>query len=295
MPADLVIDAMGRRSKLADWLQAIGGRPPHVESEDSGFVYYTRYFKGPEPPATLGPVLAPIGTLSLLTLVSDNGTWSVTLFGASDDVALRRLREPEAFTAVVRACPLQAHWLNGEPITDIVVMAGILDKYRGFRHRRSADRHRCGRRRRRVGLYESLSRARDQRRHDPRSATPRRRPGGPRRRRGLRAPLRCRDGGRRHSVLPKSIASDRARIAEMNALRAGAEPPPPDPGMVAIGAAMLQDADVFRGMIEVITCLALPQEVFTRPALQAKISEYVNETPMTIPAPSRDELLQLIR
>ena len=64
----------------------------------------------------------------------------------------------------------------------------------------------------------------------------------------------------------------------MNALRAGAAPPPPDPRVAAIGAAMLQDADVFRGMIEVITCLALPQEVFTRPALQAKISEHMNES-----------------
>jgi flavin-dependent dehydrogenase len=33
---------------------------------------------------------------------------------------------------VVRACPRHAHWLDGEPITDIEVMAGILDRYRRF-------------------------------------------------------------------------------------------------------------------------------------------------------------------
>jgi 2-polyprenyl-6-methoxyphenol hydroxylase-like FAD-dependent oxidoreductase len=65
---DLVVDAMGRRTKLAEWLDELGARPPHVESEDSGFVYYTRYFKGPEQPAMIGPPVAPYGTISLLTL-----------------------------------------------------------------------------------------------------------------------------------------------------------------------------------------------------------------------------------
>ena len=240
-------------------------------------------------------MLAPIGTLSLLTLVSDNGTWSVTLFGASDDVALRRLREPEAFTAVVRACPLQAHWLNGEPITDIVVMAGILDKYRRFVVDDRpivtgvvavGDAWACTNPS--AGRGISVGTIHAQRLRDVA-------------RQGLddaEAFAHRFDAATEADVTPfyrNQIASDRARIAEMNALRAGVEPPPPDPGMVAIGAAMLQDADVFRGMIEVITCLALPQEVFTRPALQAKISEHMNETPMSIPAPSRDELLQLIR
>jgi 2-polyprenyl-6-methoxyphenol hydroxylase-like FAD-dependent oxidoreductase len=55
---DLVVDAMGRRTKLAEWLDELGARPPHVESEDSGFVYYTRYFKGPEQPAMIGPPVA---------------------------------------------------------------------------------------------------------------------------------------------------------------------------------------------------------------------------------------------
>ena len=32
LEADLVVDAMGRRTKLSDWLQALGGQAPHVES-----------------------------------------------------------------------------------------------------------------------------------------------------------------------------------------------------------------------------------------------------------------------
>ena len=53
--ADLVIDAMGRRSKLTEWLEMIGAPTPHVESEDSGFVYYTQYFKGSESPVPSVP------------------------------------------------------------------------------------------------------------------------------------------------------------------------------------------------------------------------------------------------
>jgi 2-polyprenyl-6-methoxyphenol hydroxylase-like FAD-dependent oxidoreductase len=48
--ADLVVDAMGRRSPAADWLADLGAREAYVESADSGFVYYTRYFAGPTKP-----------------------------------------------------------------------------------------------------------------------------------------------------------------------------------------------------------------------------------------------------
>ena len=43
-----------------------------------------------------------------------------------------RLRDPDRFDRVVQACPLQAHWLQGQPITDVLPMAGVLDRYRRF-------------------------------------------------------------------------------------------------------------------------------------------------------------------
>ena len=48
--ADLVIDATGRQTRLARWLAALGAPPLTEEAEDSGFVYYTRYFTGPRRP-----------------------------------------------------------------------------------------------------------------------------------------------------------------------------------------------------------------------------------------------------
>ena len=130
--ADLVVDAMGRHSPLGDWLEAIGGRRPMVSSQDCGFAYYARYFTGPQLPVTIAPLACPMGTFLILTLPSDNSTWSVTLWGPSADRALKEFRDREKFTKVVQACPLQAHWLDGIPITDVVAAAGILDRYRRF-------------------------------------------------------------------------------------------------------------------------------------------------------------------
>ena len=52
---DLVIDAMGRGSALPKLLAAAGGDPVHEESEDTGFLYYTRFFRG-EVPKPRGPI-----------------------------------------------------------------------------------------------------------------------------------------------------------------------------------------------------------------------------------------------
>src|SRR5262249_17965331 len=67
-----------------------------------------------------------------LTLPGDNDTWSVTLFSASDDAALKGLRHVDAWMKTLRAFPLQAHWLDGTPISEIAVMSGIVDRYRRF-------------------------------------------------------------------------------------------------------------------------------------------------------------------
>ena len=129
--ADLVVDASGRASRNPEWLEAIGARAPYEERADSGFAYYTRYFQGTVPERH-APTLTPIGTMSILTLVGDNGTWSVTTFSATGDQPLKQLRDESKWASVVRACPLHAHWLDGEPITGVLAMAGIVDRYRRF-------------------------------------------------------------------------------------------------------------------------------------------------------------------
>jgi 2-polyprenyl-6-methoxyphenol hydroxylase-like FAD-dependent oxidoreductase len=135
LEADVVIDAGGRRSPLPRWLADVGARAPEEALEDSGFAYYGRHFRSADGtlPALLGPLVQDYGSLSVGLLPADNGTWSVTVFAAAQDVAARRLRDVDRWSAVVRTMPLAAHWIDGEPIEDgIVTMSKIEDRRRRF-------------------------------------------------------------------------------------------------------------------------------------------------------------------
>ncbi len=133
--ADLVIDAAGRRSGLPRWLADLGAAPVDEEMDDSGFVYYGRHFRSADGqiPPLLGPLKQDLGTIGILTLPADNGTWSVTLTASSKDADLRSLRNTETWEKVNRLLPLTAHWIDAEPLDDgVVVMAKIEDRIRRF-------------------------------------------------------------------------------------------------------------------------------------------------------------------
>ena len=133
--ADLVVDALGRRSQLSSWLEAVGSRPAIEEREDCGFIYYGRYFRSADGsvPAMIAPLLQDYGTISILTLPADNGTWGVGLIISARDKALRALKDQATWERTVAAFPLAAHWLDGEPLDDgVSVMAGIEDRHRDF-------------------------------------------------------------------------------------------------------------------------------------------------------------------
>lgn len=271
--ADLVIDAMGRRSPACDWIVSAGARRPIEQAEDSNFAYFTRYFSGQQRPRRMGRALTPMGLFSILTLDGDNDTWSVTLYTSSKNKAMRALRDTTTFHRVVSACPRQAHWLDGEPITPVFLMAGVIDRYRRFvidglpvvtGFAAVGDAWACTNPSAGRGLSVGLLHAqvlRDVvRRHidDPGAF--------------------CReyDAETERLVGPfyrNQIAADRVRIAEMNALEAGTPMPAPNPVMTKLLVASSQDADVLRGMIEIAMCLALPQEVIARPNVAAKLAE----------------------
>ncbi len=294
LEADLVVDAMGRRSPVAGWLQEMGGRSPVTESADCGFVYYTRYFAGPELPQQRAGTLARMGTISVLTLPGDNGTWSVTVFGASRDTPLKQLRDAEVFNRVIRACPAHAHWLDGEPMSAVLAMAGVLDRY----HRYSVDgrplatglasvgdawacTNPSAGRGLSVGLIQAQQLRRVVQEHlDDRPAF-----------------AAAWDAATEAHVTPyyrSQIAADRVRLAEMDALRDGRPPPPPDPLMSAFFAGSGFDADLFRALIEVMTCMALLQDVLDRPGMRAAIMTYADRQPGQIPGPDRQQLVSLL-
>jgi 2-polyprenyl-6-methoxyphenol hydroxylase-like FAD-dependent oxidoreductase len=134
LEADLVVDAGGRRSALPRLLADIGATAPEEEREDSGFAYYCRHFRSPDgsTPPMLGPPLQPYGSVSTVTLPTDNGTWGVGIVASGRDAALRTCRDPEVWARVMKNFPLVAHWLEGEPISGIDVMAGIEDRHRSY-------------------------------------------------------------------------------------------------------------------------------------------------------------------
>jgi len=299
--ADLVVDAMGRRSKIPEWLAAIGARPPYEEQADSGFTYYTRYFSGAEP-QRIGPVMMDVGTISLLTLPGDHGTWSVTVITSSRDQPLKNLRHAEKWTKAVRACPLQAHWLDGEPITDILAMSGVVDRYRRFVVDGSpvatgivsvADAWACTNpsagRGMTVGLMHAV-RLRDVLRETPAD------PG---------ALARAFHENTEVEVAPwyhAQIAADRTRFAELEAWREGRQPPPPADELSrflsSLRVAMAADPDLFRAALEYIATITPIQEILKRPevakGVAATIEALGDSASAGMPGPDRKQLLELV-
>jgi hypothetical protein len=97
-----------------------------------------------------------------------------------------------------------------------------------------------------------------------------------------------------------TVAFDRARLAEIDAIRSGAEPQAPAPDDIAarvraaLPLAMSRDADVFRAGLEIASCLALPQEVFARPGLAQKVLEAAGGEVARLPGPDRAQVLELV-
>lgn len=129
--ADLVVDCTGRRSQLPSWLTAAGLAAPAEERADAGFVYFGRHFHGTLP-APLAPLLQKHNSISIITVPCDNDTWAVAFVASSRDSALRSLRDPERWNALLARYPTAAHWTAGDPITDVVVMGGLNDHRRRY-------------------------------------------------------------------------------------------------------------------------------------------------------------------
>lgn len=298
---DLVVDAMGRRSQLPRLLEAAGTRPIHEEVEDSGFIYYSRYFRSRtgRMPQYKAPLLTTMGTFSLLTLPCDNQTWSVTIFTSAGDAPLKRLRDPELWTALVMACPGHAHWLDGEPISDVLPMGGVTDRYRRF----IVDDQPVATGIAAVG--------------DAWACT------NPTNGRGMSLGLmhvrRLRDVIRAHLHNPlelsevwddvteaelapwyrDNVEEDRVRVSEIDALRQGLRPHRPRESSAVLRQALLtavaRDPDAFRAFLASRCCLTPLRESFANEQFVERILKLANDSQGPPPAgPNRAQLLKLL-
>jgi len=301
LAADLVIDAMGRRSPLPAWLAAIGAGAPAEESEDLGFVYYGRFFQAPPGAAPrLTGGLFHYDCYSVLVLPSDVGTWSATIVTNARDHALRALREEANFTKLVSACPIHAPILDLEPVTGMLAAAGTSDRLRELVTDGApvatgvltvGDSWACTNpslgRGITIGFMHALATAEAVASH-------------------LTDPLALaleQDRLTRKRVLPWYRATtqiDRQRAAEVAAAIEGRPPAqaPPVPAALVMRdfmTATALDADAFRAYLEMIFLLALPQEILSRPGFAERVSDIAaGGAPAPPPGPSRQDLLAML-
>jgi 2-polyprenyl-6-methoxyphenol hydroxylase-like FAD-dependent oxidoreductase len=296
--ADLVVDSGGRRSAMAGWLRDAGSPGPKEMIEESGFVYYGRHFRsedGSIPPA-IGGLLQPYGSVSILTLPADNGTWGVGVIASSKDAALRALMDNDCWSKVVRSYPMVAHWIDAEPITDVTLMSKIEDRQRTYVVDGTpvatgviplADAWACTNpsvgRGISIGMVHASalrSMLRDQPLDDPKALA-----------------VRWGELTTEHvePLFADTLAFDRHRLAEIEAVIDGRTYETDDPGWAlgqALATSIMGDPDLLRGFLEVALLLDTGAGVLSRPGIAERAVALADPTPL--PGPNRAELLALI-
>jgi len=138
LDADVVVLANGRRSDPAALLRPHGVEVPE-RSEDTGIVYFSRFFRlldGADYPPQVGPIGGDLGHLKFGVFPGDNRTFSVTLAAHTHDADLRRrLQDPDAFLRAAAAIPTTRPYVEAdraEPFTEVHLMAGLLNRRRWF-------------------------------------------------------------------------------------------------------------------------------------------------------------------
>ncbi|MEP7201723.1 MAG: FAD-dependent oxidoreductase [Ilumatobacteraceae bacterium] len=296
--ADLVIDSGGRRSAMPSWLRDIGSPGPHEMIEDCGFIYYGRHFRsadGTVPPA-FGGLLQHYGSISILTLPADNGTWGVGVITSSKDAVLRSLLEVDCWEKVVRAFPLVAHWVDAEPITDVKLMAKIEDRQRTYVLDGTpvatgilplADAWACTNpslgRGMSMGIVHAAalrSMLRDDSLNDPKDLA-----------------IRWNDVTA-ETVQPyfaETLSFDRHRLAEVEAAIEKRPYECDDQDWVmgqALASSIMRDPELLRGFIDVATLMDRQESVLARPGVAEKAVALADSTPP--PGLDRTQLLSLI-
>jgi 2-polyprenyl-6-methoxyphenol hydroxylase-like FAD-dependent oxidoreductase len=136
--ADLVVDAMGRRSRVSRWLREAGARPVREDSEPCGIFYSSRFYRvaaGAEMPRLDGPMGADLGYLKYGIFPGDDRTFSITLAASPDDAPFRALFRAPAFDALAATLPATKPWVDPEvatPISRVMPMANLKNTRRFF-------------------------------------------------------------------------------------------------------------------------------------------------------------------
>ncbi|WP_205739622.1 NAD(P)/FAD-dependent oxidoreductase [Georgenia sp. SYP-B2076] len=123
VPADLVIDASGRGSRLPVWLEEAGLPRARTSGVDAKVGYASRLYRLDGPPGLAGIVLQqnPETQTGGIALPVEDGGWLVGAVGAGE---LRPPRDVDGFTAALAGLrdPVLADLVRvAEPLTDVAV------------------------------------------------------------------------------------------------------------------------------------------------------------------------------
>ncbi|MFI5044962.1 MAG: FAD-dependent oxidoreductase, partial [Acidimicrobiales bacterium] len=202
----------------------------------------------------------------------------------------------EVWERVIASYPLVAHWLDGDPMTDIQLMAKIEDRHRSFvvdgrpvatGVAPVADSWACTNpsvgRGATIGLIHGQALrdlVRDHGLDDP-----------------VAFALAWHDltTERVEPLYRDTLAFDRNRLAEIDAQIAGVPYETDDPGW-GIGQALAgsSDPELLRGFVEIAGLLARPGEVLARPGVFDKVLQAAEKPAEPSPGPSRAELVDLV-
>ena len=298
LTADLVVDAGGRRSSMPAWLRDAGSPGPQEMIEDCGFVYYGRHFRsadGSMPPA-FGGLLQPYGSISILTLPADNGTWGVGVVTSSKDAALRGLLDSDTWAKVVRSFPMVAHWIDAEPITDVQLMAKIEDRQRTYVVGGTpvatgivplADSWACTNpslgRGISIGLIHAAA-LRTLLAEDPLDDQ-----------RALAVRWNELTSERVEPLFADTLSFDRHRLAEIEATIAGRPYETDDPRWLltqALANSIMSGPDLLRGFLMVASLLERAVDVLSEPGVAERAVALADSTPL--PGPDRAGLISLV-
>jgi 2-polyprenyl-6-methoxyphenol hydroxylase-like FAD-dependent oxidoreductase len=131
--ANLVLDATGRSGRLSP------GRRAKAQRADCGITYTSRLHRL-RPGAGPGPLSMPTAAAELhhgyqvMAIPHDNDVFSTLIIRASNDRALARLHDVDAYDAAVTAIPLLAKWTEparGYPISGVISSGRLRNEYRG--------------------------------------------------------------------------------------------------------------------------------------------------------------------
>jgi 2-polyprenyl-6-methoxyphenol hydroxylase-like FAD-dependent oxidoreductase len=302
LPADIVIDATGRRSPAAQWLADAGLPVPPGQVDSCEITYYTRHYQllADQPPGPLNRGFGAGGLWDHYTAVlflGDNRTFSISIGVLPDDASMKPLRQAPAFTAALQATPLLAPWLApgaAEPISPVYAMGGLDNSLRptiggespvlGFFQVGDAT---CTTNPA-YGRGVSLALAHAYQLADIIQAAPD--VGAEQAREFARATERL--------LTPwfqEAVQNDRGRAGLWRATLSGEQPPTPPPGVVPFGAvvqAAAVDPVVWRRLVRVMMSLDPPSTVYGDDDTRARVREALAAgPPPQMPAPTRAELV----